>query len=244
MPPLTREQLRSRRAWRRHHERQRNRRVLVSAGLPAAIAGLAVLVLWLGTGGLANDDPAPDRPRATATRLPANAKPPDIPIARVGLVSLRLPIDRNRLTAIAFHPVDNPQVVGMDTDGPLEVNQAPRHGRPGPERGAVDVGAAAGTLVYAPVDGVISGVGRYKVQGKLKGYQLTINPIEANGYAVMMTHIDAGADDPVPPVGTQVTAGRTVLGQVLDFGGEQELSQFTSDSGNHVQIEVIRTPIP
>jgi murein DD-endopeptidase MepM/ murein hydrolase activator NlpD len=156
-PPLTREQLRSRRAWQRHNERQRNRRVLISAGLPAAIAGLAVLVLWLGTGGLSSDAAAPRATTPATKPISPGTRPPDIPIAKVGLVSLRLPVVRNQLTAIAFHPVDNPQAVEMDSAGSLDHHQSPRNGRPGPERGAVDVGAAAGTPVYSPVDGTVAG---------------------------------------------------------------------------------------
>jgi hypothetical protein len=60
----------------------------------------------------------------------------------------------------------------------------------------------------------------------------------------VITHIEDRPDDPLPSVGTSVTAGVTILGQVRDFPDvEQEISRFTSDSGNHVQIEVIRTPI-
>ena len=38
-------------------------------------------------------------------------------------------------------------------------------------------------------------------------------------------------------------AGVTPLGRVRDFSNvaEQELSHFTSDSGNHVHMELIRT---
>jgi murein DD-endopeptidase MepM/ murein hydrolase activator NlpD len=217
---------------------------MISAGLPAAIAGLAVLVLWLGTGGLSSDAGGPATTAAATPRITPGTRPPDIPIAKVGLVSLRLPVDRNRLTAIAFHPVDNPQAVEMEPAGSLDHQQAPRNGRPGPERGAIDVGAAAQTPVFSPVDGTVAGVGAYVVQGRLQGSQLTIKPIQANGYAVMITHIEDRPDHPLPSVGTSVTAGVTVLGQVRDFVGvKQELAQFTSDSGNHVQIEVIRTPI-
>ena len=48
-------------------------------------------------------------------------------------------------------------------------------------------------------------------------------------------------------VKTSVVSGMTLLSRILglvrDFSGvaDQELSQFTSDSGNHVAIEVVRT---
>ena len=215
-----------------------------SAGQSNCIAGLAVLVLWLGTGGLSSDTASPVARPAATKRIAPGTRPPDIPIAKVGLVSLRLPVDPDRLTAIAFHPVDNPQAVEMEPEGSLDHHQAARNGRPGPERGAIDVGAAAGTPVYSPVDGEVAGLVPYVVQGQIQGSQITINPIQANGYAVVITHIEARPDGVLPPVGTAVTSGVTVLGQIRDFVGiEQELAQFTSDSGNHVQIAVIRTPI-
>jgi hypothetical protein len=40
-----------------------------------------------------------------------------------------------------------------------------------------------------------------------------------------------------------VRAGVTVLGRIRDFSAvaQQEISQFTADSGNHVDLSLVRT---
>ena len=46
------------------------------------------------------------------------------------------------------------------------------------------------------------------------------------------------------PTGTgAVRAGATPLGRIRDFSpvARQEISEFTSDSGNHVHMELVRT---
>jgi hypothetical protein len=44
-------------------------------------------------------------------------------------------------------------------------------------------------------------------------------------------------------VGEAVAAGVTVVGRVRDFSGVavQQLSRHTSDSGNHVDLELVRS---
>jgi hypothetical protein len=40
-----------------------------------------------------------------------------------------------------------------------------------------------------------------------------------------------------------VRAGQTALGRVRDFSpvAQQEIAEFTNDSGNHVHMELVRT---
>ena len=58
-----------------------------------------------------------------------------------------------------------------------------------------------------------------------------------------VTHLDEPPDGVRPSVGTPVRAGVTELGRVRDFSAvaQQEISEFTADSGNHVHMELVRT---
>lgn len=210
---------------------------------PALITGLAMLVLWVGAGGSTDETTAP---APAAAVLGPGARPPDVPIARAGQVELRLPVDAERLTAIAFHPVDDPRVIEMVPTGPLPTHDSPRNGRGGPARAVVDIGAPAGTLVYAPVDGIVTAVSDYVVRGQVIGRQYGIEPLTATGIVVMVTHVEDHPGTPKPSVGQAVQAGRTPLGQIKDLSGvmEQEISRFTADAGNHVSIEVVRLDGP
>lgn len=210
---------------------------------PALVTGLAMLVLWVGAGG-STDEPAAPVPAGAV--LGPGARPPDVPIARAGQVELRLPVDAERLTAVAFHPVDDPRVIEMQPTGPIPTHDSPRDGRPGPARAVVDIGAPAGTLVYSPVDGIVSAVSDYVVRGQVIGRQYGIEPLTATGIVVMVTHVEDHPGTTHPRVGQAVQAGRTPLGQIKDLSGimEQEISRFTADAGNHVSIEVVRLDGP
>src|SRR5215207_5801075 len=57
------------------------------------------------------------------------------------------------------------------------------------------------------------------------------------------TAVYSPVDAERPSVGTPVRAGATPLGRIRDFSpvARQEISEFTSDSGNHVHLELVRT---
>ena len=157
---------------------------------------------------------------------------------------MHIPVDRQRVTAVAFHAINDPSGVAMQASGALRIQQSDRAGRAGPDTAALDVGAPAGTAVYAPVDGTIASVSDYMVLGRIEGYEVAIAPlVAATGLVLRMTHLDPPAAGNLPSVGDAVRAGITPLGRVRDFSNvaEQELSHFTSDSGNHVHMELIRT---
>lgn len=243
MPPRTHQQLAHRRTRRRAQQRRRNRRVALSVLVAAAGTGLLMGVLWLGAGGSAEPTV---RASVPAPSLGPGARPPDISIARAGQVELRLPVDPGRLTAIAFHPLENPRAVDLEPTGPLRTHDAPRGGRTGPERAGVDVGAPAGTMVYSPVDGIVGAVSDYVVRGRVIGMQIGIEPLAADGVLVLVTHVERHPGVAAPSVGEAVQAGRTALGQIPDVAPfmEQEISRYTADGGNHVSIQVTRTDGP
>jgi hypothetical protein len=244
MPTLTRQQPAARRTTRRRRELRRDRRAIVSAAIPVVIVAVLAVVLGLSGGGATTEASGPLASPVPAPELGTGARPPEIVIARADAVEIHVPVDPERVTAAAFHPVNDPSGVELQRSGPLDIHQAGRGGRAGPETAGLDVGAPAGTAVYAPVDGTIASVSDYLVSGKIEGYEVTIMPSAASsGLLLRLTHLEEPASGERPSVGTPVRAGVTPLGRVRDFSGvaEQELAQFTSDDGNHVHMELVRT---
>ncbi|MDX6645883.1 MAG: hypothetical protein QOK40_1610 [Miltoncostaeaceae bacterium] len=197
----------------------------------------------LGGGGSADiaSVAPPALPGAGADRPPTA----DLVIARGADVTLRLPVDRPRVTAIAFRAVDDPGAVALTPVGPLDSHVAPSDGMPGPDTASVDVGSAAGTLVYSPVSGVMASLTPYIVAGREEGYEVVISPSGTSGVAVVLTHLDPPEGSDPPSVGSAVSAGSTVLGRIRDFSsvGPQQIARYTADAGNHVHIEVVRSGV-
>jgi hypothetical protein len=242
MPPLTREQLAYRRAVTRRHRRHRHRRAAIAVGVPLAAVALLVLVFAL-VGARSSDGTRPLAP-PVAERPVAAGQPPDLTIARGEGVEIKVPVDPAVITAMAFHPIGDLSAVPMESTGAMEIHQADRRDRLGPETAALDVGAPAGTPVYAPVDGVVVSVADYKANGRIEGFEISIAPdVASQGVVVRMSHLDDPERGPRLRVGRPVQAGETLIGRVRDFSavGRQELAQFTSDRGNHVHMELIRT---
>jgi murein DD-endopeptidase MepM/ murein hydrolase activator NlpD len=224
---------------------RRDRRAIIVAAIPVAAVAILAVVLTFGRGGSASDAAGP-----LATPVPppaesgAGARPPDLVIARGEGVEVHLPVDPQRVTAAMFHPVNDPAGVALEATGSLEIHQADRGDRVGPENAGLDVGAPAGTTVYSPVDGVIASVADYVISGRIEGYEVVLTPsAAASGLVLRITHLDEPANGERPSVGTPVRAGATALGRVRDFSAvaRQEISEYTSDSGNHVHMELIRT---
>lgn len=245
MPPHTRQQLAARRATRRQAQLRRDRRALVSAAIPVVVVAVLALAMGLsGGGGAAAPEASGPLASPVPTYLGSGTRPPELVIARAGGVDVHLPVDPERVTAAAFHPINDPSGVAMDAAGSLRIRQIPRGDRSGPETSGLDVGAPAGTTVYSPVDGTIASVSGYLVAGQIQGFEVTISPASASGGLMLrLTHLDDPASGPRPSVGEPVRAGITPLGRVRDFSrvAEQELAQFTADAGNHVDMELIRT---
>ncbi|MFN8108928.1 MAG: hypothetical protein U0Y82_03660 [Thermoleophilia bacterium] len=209
--------------------------------MPAAVVGLLVLALWVALGARGGG-----HTRTTSTPsivVGPGARPKDILLARAGTVEVKLPVDQARITAIAFRPSENTTAVELTPAGPLRYHTAPQNGRPGPERAAVDVGAPAGTLVFAPVDGTVTSVTDWVLRGHVEGVQISIEPQDATDITVVVDHVTPHAGSPKVHVGQAVRAGVTPLGEVVDLTGiiPQELAQYTADAGNHVAIELDRT---
>lgn len=246
MPPLTRDELRSRRAVRRQADRLTSHRILVTVVAPAVLvaAVIAAIVLAFYGGDSAGDT------QASAGQLAAPVPPQDIAqapapqrvvLGRTGQVEVVLPVAQKQVTAVLFHPIADAGPINMTPSSAVEHNVASDDGGE-PGTAGVDVGAPAGTTVYAPVDGVITAVVPHRVGGRPEGLEMVITPSGVPDVAVRVSHIEPGPDGIVPRVGTAVGAGRTVIGRVRDLSrvATFDLSRYTNDAGNNVQVDVMR----
>ena len=235
---------------RRNHEARRRRLALLAA--IAIVATLTAVVTAFGGGG---SRPAAAPSPASASRLlPAGPPMPQV-ISRLGTLTIQLPVNQSRVTAIgyfggpegtlALEPVGTQANQGLlqrlvhkvigGGSGSLRWYQLP--GGVGPSTSALDVGAAAGTDVYAPVNGTIVGIGKIVVDGRVYGRRIDIQPTDAPSLVVSVSRIRPDAS---LAVGSAVTKAASRLGEVVDFSRveRQVLARYTNDEGNHVLLEV------
>lgn len=169
-----------------------------------------------------------------------------------GPVRLQMPVTQSEATAIGYHSASDGAMplAPMGHQGNEGVVQRVFHaifggsgGHPvwyrldGGSLSALDVGAAPGTDVYAPVDGTVTGIAPFIVAGKRFGVQIDIQPQNAPSLVVTLTQLRT---DPALHVGDDVVAGRTKVGVVADLSRveHQALARYTNDTGDHVSIEV------
>jgi hypothetical protein len=238
--------------------RQRRRRT--DAGRRRLAVLVAIAVVALGTllvtafGG--GDNPsATVGPPASAARLLPAGPPTAQAIARLGSLALNLPVNQSRVTAIGYYGAAD-GALGLTPIG-SQANQgllkrllhaivgggsgSPHWyllpGGRGPSTSALDVGAAEGTDVYAPVNGTIVGIGKLVLDGRAYGARIDIQPTITPSLVVSVSNLTA---DPSLVVGATVTAGRSKLGAVVDLSKveTQALARYTNDAGNHVLIEI------
>ena len=255
MPYRAHARRQGRRARRLHESAphaSRSRRTVWQAvlGVAAAIVAL-ILVLSAWTSG------RPVSPLGTiATNEGAINGGGTVPIvvARAGALPIKLPVARAAVTAIGYHAVSD--AIALSPEG-TQVNEGllarlfhsisgssgsglnyyELSGGTGTGNGALDIGAAPGTDVYAPVDGKVVQVGPYVVNGRARGVRVDIRPDTDATVIVSMTRI---AGDPTLKIGSTVQASRTRVGSIIDLSKleKQKLAQYTQDAGNHVTIEV------
>jgi hypothetical protein len=235
---------------RRHRVDARRRRLAVLVAIAIVALGTLLVTAFSGS----DHPPTSVVPPASAARL-LPAGPPNVEaIARLGTLTLELPVNQSRVTALGYYASGDGSL-GLTPLG-TQANQgllkrilhaiagggsgSPRwyllSGGQGPSTSALDVGAAAGTDVYAPVSGTIVGIGKVVIAGKVHGERIDIQPTAAPSVVVSVSNLAA---DPSLKVGGLVSAARTRLGVVVDLSKveKQALARYTNDAGDHVLIE-------
>jgi hypothetical protein len=106
----------------------------------------------------------------------------------------------------------------------------------GPLR-TLDVGAVAGTDVYAPADGTIVAIRDQIVSGRVVGSEIELRPGLAPSLVVSIQNV---RPDPALSVGANVVAGKSKLGTVTNISRheQQALAKFAAEGGNNVALQV------
>jgi hypothetical protein len=109
----------------------------------------------------------------------------------------------------------------------------------------VDVGAPAGTAVYAPANGEVVSITPYVLNGDATHYgqEISISPSSDPSYVVKIAPVSLARGPlgkPILRVGQQISGGRTKLGAVVDVTAASEpvLTHYVSDAGNGASIRV------
>ena len=102
------------------------------------------------------------------------------------------------------------------------------------------MGAVPGAYVYSPVDGRVIAVTAYKLLGRYDDTEIELQLANDPSLLLIVTHVAKAQVS----IGADVTAGETVLGAVRGFPSalDQDLRQFTTDAGDHVQMVAVRVP--
>jgi len=246
MPHLTRDELSWRRALRRQTDRHESSHVLRTVVAPAVLAvAVIVAIVFAATGG---DGAGGTAVAPVASPVPpsgitaAAAAPQRVVMARSGRLEVVLPVVDTQVTAVYFRAAGDPGGIGMTEASGLPHVVTQDESASGAPRAAVDVGAPAGSVVYSPVDGVVTAVSPYRVLGSPEGLCIILTPAGMPDVAVSVTHVEPGPDGAVPRVGSAVGAGRTVLGRVRDMSRIETpaIARYTNDAGNHVTVELLR----
>ena len=230
--------------------------------------GLVLVVAAVTLGSALRDDSGPTidlaaRGPEPASQLVPSPPPQPLKLASRGAVILYVPIAAARITAIGYHRVDGSNALDLAPSGKLLnagiIDKIERQivgvAAPKPtyyisdsSTRSVDVGAGAGTQVYAPVNGTIVGITPNVLNGKAWGALITIQPQADPTVVVVLSHIFP-AD--TLRVGQPVSATQrpTLMGTVADLSKvlKMDLARYTADAGNHLHIELRPTavlPIP
>ena len=218
----------------------------------AIVAVLALVTLLLTAFGSG----APERQVAAPVPAPAvkTAPTPELEVlATVGNLHIQLPVAAEAVTAIGFHGAGGDaialQPVGRQAnEGVLarlwrRLAGSPRTGPlwyrldSGSDMEVLNVGAAPGTDVYAPVAGTVVAISDYVIDGKAYGARIDLRPSDAPSVIVSLAHLRA---DPSLAVGSPLSAATSKLGTVIDVAvaERQALAKHARADGNNVAIEV------
>ncbi len=234
---------------RAHRRRAQARARWFALAVVVGVLGVATLLLT------AFDGSAGDGSSVVAVPppLPMTSEAPQTQVlASVGNVRVQSPIAQGGVTAVGFHGSEEGalvlQPVGPQANEGLLARLWRRitgssptglawYQLEGGELRTLDVGAVAGTDVYAPVDGTVVAIRDQVVAGWTVGSEIELRPSSAPSLVVA---IDNVVPDRALTVGASVAAGSSKLGRVVNIRRyeKQALARFATDGGNNVSIEV------
>lgn len=248
--PRTRRKTGARKVHSRHRRRAGANKVF-RRRRAAALIIVALIALMIITTPAARNfegaDQSPINPKTAA---------PDTVLASVGNINISTPIHPAKLSGLGYHS-DGGDLLGMQPRGRnlsmnpvlgiifggstkegIQYYKMDSAGRSGPQTGALDVGAKAGTSVYSPVNGVISAIRPDPLieNADVVEIQPSKNPnVRVAVSLVGRINEGVGVDDPV-------MAGKTKLGKVADSAAilKTQLSSYIPGAGNHVTVSVYR----
>lgn len=242
------------RAQALRRDQLRRRRAIASAVVVVLIA----LAVWAAYA-IPGQAPAVVPENAAAPVLAETpAVTEDVVIARAEGIEILLPVARDVTTAVAFHPVDNGDAIALQPSGErasggtlgqrladifagggdLQYYLMTETGGGSSSTAGLDIGAVPGSPVVSPADGKVVAMREYRILGRYDDVELHIQLSRDPSLLLVITHLA----HPQVAVGDVVARGETVLGDVRGFavGLDQALSRYTSDSGDHVQLMVLR----
>ncbi len=218
-----------------------------------------------GTSAAATRSGTLSREAASAEARALNPRSAPTPLfATRGAVKLRLPVSAEDVTEIGFHQASFSYAMHMksllpyadSTDAKAdrsthrditEQEKGPGavltgaalqlwRNRPGKPDTAVDIGADAGSVVYAPVTGTVVKVKRFDLYGKYPDVEIHIQPEDHPELDIVMIHIDGVTCVP----GDRVTAGMTPIARIRDLDRRigPQLKSYTRNGGTHAHIQV------
>lgn len=225
-----------------------------SARILLAAFGSTILLGSLLLTAFGSASPAAPQPLAASGILPGGQPTPQI-VATAGSLQIQIPVAQSAVTAIGYHRAANGALslepVGQQGNAGTLLRLWRRlagseqnrlvwfqlSGSRGPGTSALDVGAAPGTDVYAPVDGTVIGIADFVLANRVHGARIDIRPQSEPSVVVSLMHLRA---DPSLTVGSPVTKARSKIGVVLDLAAfeRQALARYTQDAGNNVTLEV------
>ena len=239
----------ARRARRRRAAGQHRARRIAVLVLASAAVVLTLLLTAFGSG--SPTQAVSSAPSPAQRLLPTGPPRPQV-VAVQDTLQIHTPIAQQRITAVGYHAVDNgrsrwsvasrrtrasPRLVRRLAGAAKAGLAWYQLGGTGPANAVLNVGAAPGTDVYAPVDGVVVGISDYVISGRRLGSRIDIQPSSEPSLVVSLTHL---RPERRLTVGAAVTSTSSKLGTVLDFSRfeRQALARYTQDAVNHVSLEV------
>jgi hypothetical protein len=248
---------RSRQAARLRARRRRAQRRARQIAVLCVIGAFAVITLLLTAFGSPASEPTAGV--LTGPAEIATGRPRPEPVATVSNLRIQLPVAQDAVTAVGFHASNSGALelrpLGRQINEGLlarlwhKISGSSRRARAwyqlgggsGPATAVLNVGAAPGTNVYAPVDGTVISISDTIINGARHGSRIDIRPGGAPSVVVSLSHLEP---DPALAVGSPVVAGSDKIGTVADVAKveRQALAEHTNDQGDNVALEVHPAP--